>query len=71
MSDPVSQPLNAQTLAYWSDRVPAPAYARELVTPGVVHFGAGVAGLTVCSSGRSAGQAAGSGDCPELDRLVQ
>jgi mannitol 2-dehydrogenase len=41
MSDPVSQPLNAQTLAYWSDRMPAPTYARELVTPGVVHFGVG------------------------------
>jgi mannitol 2-dehydrogenase len=41
MSDPVSQPLNAQTLAYWSDRLPAPAYDRELVTPGVVHFGVG------------------------------
>ncbi len=41
MSDPVSRPLNAQTLAYWSDRLPAPAYDRELVTPGVVHFGVG------------------------------
>jgi len=41
MSDLVSQPLNAQTLAYWSDRLPAPAYDRDLVTPGVVHFGVG------------------------------
>jgi mannitol 2-dehydrogenase len=41
MSDPVPQPLNAQTLAYWSDRLPAPAYDRDLVTPGVVHFGVG------------------------------
>ena len=41
MSDPVPQPLNARTLAYWSDRVPAPAYDRDLVTPGVVHFGVG------------------------------
>jgi mannitol 2-dehydrogenase len=41
MSDPVPQPLNAQTLAYWSDRLPAPTYDRDLVTPGVVHFGVG------------------------------
>jgi mannitol 2-dehydrogenase len=41
MSDPVPQPLNAQTLAYWSDRLPTPAYDRDLVTPGVVHFGVG------------------------------
>ena len=42
MSDPVPpQPLNAQTLAYWSDRLPAPAYDRKLVTPGVVHVGVG------------------------------
>ena len=41
MSDPVPQPLNAQTLAYWSDRLPTPAYDRGLVTPGVVHFGVG------------------------------
>src|SRR5580693_5916457 len=41
MSDPVPQPLNARTLAYWSDRVPAPGYDRDLVTPGVVHFGVG------------------------------
>jgi mannitol 2-dehydrogenase len=40
MSDPVA-PLNAQTLAYWSDRLPAPAYDRKLVTPGVVHVGVG------------------------------
>ena len=41
MSDPVPQPLNARTLAYWRERVPAPAYDRDLVTPGVVHFGVG------------------------------
>src|ERR1700734_2356651 len=41
MSDPIPQPLNARTLAYWSDRLPAPAYDRGLVTPGVVHFGVG------------------------------
>ena len=41
MSDPTPQPLNARTLPYWSDRVPAPAYDRDLVTPGVVHFGVG------------------------------
>jgi mannitol 2-dehydrogenase len=41
MSDPVPQPLNARTLAYWRERVPAPAYDRGLVTPGVVHFGVG------------------------------
>jgi mannitol 2-dehydrogenase len=41
MSDSVPQPLNARTLAYWRDRVPAPAYDRGLVTPGVVHFGVG------------------------------
>jgi mannitol 2-dehydrogenase len=41
MSDPVPQPLNARTLAYWSDRLPAPGYDRDLVTPGVVHFGVG------------------------------
>ncbi len=35
------QPLNARTLSYWSDRLPAPAYDRDLVTPGVVHFGVG------------------------------
>jgi mannitol 2-dehydrogenase len=36
-----TQPLNARTLRYWSDRLPAPAYDRDLVTPGVVHFGVG------------------------------
>jgi mannitol 2-dehydrogenase len=42
MSDPVPpQPLNAQTLAYWSDRLPTPAYDRNLVTPGLVHVGVG------------------------------
>src|SRR6202451_4932434 len=41
MSDPVPQPLNARTLAYWSERLPAPAYDRDLVTPGVVHIGVG------------------------------
>ena len=35
------QPLNARTLTYWSDRLPGPAYDRDLVTPGVVHFGVG------------------------------
>jgi mannitol 2-dehydrogenase len=35
------QPLNAQTLAYWTERVEAPSYDRELVTPGVVHIGVG------------------------------
>jgi hypothetical protein len=33
------QPLNAGTLAYWSGRLPGPAYDRALVTPGVVHIG--------------------------------
>jgi mannitol 2-dehydrogenase len=33
--------LNARTLGYWSDRLPTPAYDRDLVTPGVVHFGVG------------------------------
>jgi len=36
-----TQPLNARTLKYWSDRLPAPAYDRDLVTPGVVHVGVG------------------------------
>src|SRR5438874_9305866 len=35
------QPLHARTLAYWSGRLPTPAYDRALVTPGVVHFGVG------------------------------
>ena len=35
------QPLNARTLTYWSDRLPGPTYDRDLVTPGVVHFGVG------------------------------
>ena len=35
------QPLNARTLAYWSDRLPGPVYDRDLVTPGVVHIGVG------------------------------
>jgi mannitol 2-dehydrogenase len=35
------QPLNARTVACWSDRMPVPAYDRDLVTPGVVHFGVG------------------------------
>src|SRR5260370_3975592 len=35
------QPLNSRTLAYWSGRVPVPAYDRALVTPGVVHVGVG------------------------------
>jgi mannitol 2-dehydrogenase len=42
MSVPVPpRPLNARTLTYWSDRLPVPAYDRDLVTPGVVHFGVG------------------------------
>src|SRR5260370_34157874 len=42
MSDPVPpQPLNGQTRAYWRDRLPVPAYDRELVTPGVVRVGVG------------------------------
>jgi mannitol 2-dehydrogenase len=42
MADPVPfRPLNAHTLDYWRGRLPAPAYDRELVTPGVVHFGVG------------------------------
>jgi mannitol 2-dehydrogenase len=36
-----TQPLNAKTLGHWSDRLPGPAYDRDLVTPGVVHFGVG------------------------------
>jgi mannitol 2-dehydrogenase len=35
------QPLNARTLGYWRDRLPAPDYDRDLVTPGVVHIGVG------------------------------
>jgi mannitol 2-dehydrogenase len=35
------QPLNARTLSGWSDLMPVPAYDRDLVTPGVVHFGVG------------------------------
>ena len=35
------QPLNARTLEYWRGRLPAPAYDRGTVTPGVVHFGVG------------------------------
>ena len=42
MSGPVGpQPLNSRTLAYWSDRLPVPTYDRNLLTPGVVHFGVG------------------------------
>ncbi len=36
-----TQPLNARTLAYWREQLPAPAYDRDLVTPGIVHFGVG------------------------------
>jgi len=36
-----ARPLNARTLPYWRDRLPAPAYDRDLVTPGVIHFGVG------------------------------
>ena len=35
------QPLNARTLTYWSGRLSAPAYDRDLVTPGMVHVGVG------------------------------
>ena len=35
------RPLNSRTLPYWSSRLPAPAYDRDLVRPGVVHFGVG------------------------------
>jgi mannitol 2-dehydrogenase len=38
---PEPPPLNARTLAYLSGRLPVPAYDRDLVTPGVVHFGVG------------------------------
>ena len=41
MSPGPAQLLNARTLPYWSERLPAPAYDRDLVTPGVVHFGVG------------------------------
>jgi mannitol 2-dehydrogenase len=42
MPDPVPPtPLNAKTLAYWSDRLPVPSYNRDLVTPGIVHVGVG------------------------------
>src|ERR1035438_2581410 len=41
MSELVPQPLNAQTLAYWTDQVEGPSYDRALVTPGVVHIGVG------------------------------
>src|SRR5258708_12084123 len=36
-----TQPLSARPLAYWRDRLPVPAYDRDLVTPGIVHFGVG------------------------------
>ena len=35
------QPLNARTLTHWAGRLPVPAYNRDLVTAGVVHFGVG------------------------------
>jgi mannitol 2-dehydrogenase len=35
------KPLNARTLAFWRDELPAPAYDRDNVRPGVVHFGVG------------------------------
>jgi mannitol 2-dehydrogenase len=34
-------PLNARTLGYWRRRLPAPAYDRDLLRPGVVHVGVG------------------------------
>jgi hypothetical protein len=36
-----AQPLNARTLKYWSDRLPVPAYDRDLMMPGTVHVGIG------------------------------
>src|SRR5258708_159359 len=36
-----TQPLSARTLAYGREQLPAPAYDRDLVTPGIVHFGVG------------------------------
>src|SRR5260370_22021307 len=42
MSGPVPpQPRNGRPLAYWADGLPAPAYDRRQVTPGVVHVGVG------------------------------
>ena len=42
MDDPAApRSLNARTLPYWRDRVPAPAYDRDQVVPGVVHVGVG------------------------------
>ena len=42
MDDPAApRQLNARTLPYWRDRVPAPAYDRDQVVPGVVHVGVG------------------------------
>jgi mannitol 2-dehydrogenase len=42
VGDPAApRPLNARTLAYWRDQVPAPAYDRDEVVPGVVHVGVG------------------------------
>jgi mannitol 2-dehydrogenase len=38
---PRPRPLNASTLPYWRERLPAPAYDRTRVTPGVVHIGVG------------------------------
>jgi mannitol 2-dehydrogenase len=35
------EPLNARTLKYWSDRLPAPAYDGALVMPRMVHVGVG------------------------------
>jgi mannitol 2-dehydrogenase len=36
-----AKPLNARTLPFWRDRMPAPAYDRGRVSAGVVHFGVG------------------------------
>jgi len=42
VDDPAApRQLNARTLPYWRDRVPAPAYDRDQVVPGVVHVGVG------------------------------
>ena len=52
-----AQPLNARTLRYWSDRLSAPAYDRDLVRPGVVHFGVGGFHRAHQGTPRSAGAA--------------
>lgn len=39
------QPLNVRTLKYWSDRLPAPAYDRDLVMPQWQEFKEALGGL--------------------------